>query len=93
MSDEQLSASKLVFINVDDRENLSFYFNVDEQSTVETSKIHTSPDCTIEINEECYLRLFKGESTFENEVELGNLKILGDSKLLREFGKHLRQSS
>lgn len=90
MNNDQISQSRLIEIVVLDRANLSFFFDSSNGSCLNTSKDKAASKITL--NEDSYRSLFSGKTTFEQEVAAGNLKISGDSGMLRAFGNALRRS-
>jgi hypothetical protein len=49
--------------------------------------------CIVKLNKDTYQRLFNGESTFELEARINNIELSGNTYLLRDFGKSLRNSN
>lgn len=88
MQQIQTSPVNVVFFDVIDDQNLSFYFDIDSKQLCKPE----DPKCTVKLELEAYKLLLEGNSTFEKEASKGNLKISGDSLLLRNLGTSLRNT-
>lgn len=75
--------SEIKIVVTDDPE-LSFVQNIDTKLVSE---------CSVKMKAETYQLLILNKTTFEIEAAKGNLEVTGDTKLLREFGKSLRNAN
>ena len=87
MSKSPLGQTGVVNIIVTDADENSFSYHVQlNDSDNETS-------CRVSMNNATYLRFLAGTTTFEIEAGNNNIEVSGDSNLLRNFGKSLRNSN
>ncbi len=50
-------------------------------------------ECSVQMTQETYQLFLSNLTTFEIEAAKGNLQVSGDTNLLRDFGKSLRNSN
>ncbi len=89
MTNDQISNNSIISIEVLDNTSLNFLF--DTQTGEPIINTNASASCKITLNELSFERLKQGQSTFEQEVQYGHLKIEGDHKVLRAFGRSIRE--
>jgi len=90
MTDVETSEENVIFFDVIDNNDLSYYFDTKTRKiTVEVKE----PACTVRVSSNAYENLLHGKSSFEIEVSKGELKVLGNYLLLKEFGNAIRLNS
>jgi hypothetical protein len=78
------AAENVIHVIVTGNESLSFFYNVDTDAITTTSNESVAQ---VKVSQEAYERLLGGQSTFEREVDVDQLKIAGQTKVLRDLGR------
>ena len=64
-----------------------------DESFTQLIETEIQSECVVNMNHETYQLLLSNLTTFEIEAAKGNLEVSGDTNLLRNFGKLLRNSN
>ena len=88
MSKSPPQLSNIVKIIVVDMPENSFELEILSDGSTDIDAV-----CSLKMDNETYQKLLEGKTTLEIEAGINNIEISGDTNLLRNFGKSLRNSN